>query len=252
MSRFLKRIWTDIQHGENIDLLATVLLVFVIAIANGLGIASEALVSSTTLAILGLIAIGLLVTRYRLDEIHRREDAGQTVKFFTRKPVTVLSAYFSTAKEIWLLGLTLRGTTTENFHDFKSKAERGVKFRILIVNANKVEMGKVVRQFSRGGNEDQFRADFAQTLNQYKEIRQTARSPENVQIRLLDFIPPFSLYIFPKTDEGGIVFVETYGYKSPLGSVPKFQLTEHDNPDWYKHFASQFETMWKDAETVSL
>jgi hypothetical protein len=252
VKRFFKRLWEDIQHGENIDLLATIVLVFVITILNGLGIASLQLVSSTTMAVLGLIAIGLLITRYKLDEIHRRENSENAINFYVRKPLSEIFDQFSTEKEIWMLGLTLRGTTTENFHNFKSRAERGVKFRVLIVNANKVDMQHVVKQFSRGGNEEQFRADFAQTLNQYREIRQIAKNADNVQVRLLNFIPAFSLYIFPRTLEGGIIFAEIYGYKSLLGSVPKFRLTEHDNLDWYKHFLTQFEVMWKDAEQVAL
>jgi hypothetical protein len=75
-----------------------------------------------------------------------------------------------------------------------------------------------------------------------------ANRAENVQLRLLGFVPSFSLYVFPKAENGGVLYVEIYGYRSPSGSIPKFQLTERENPEWYEHFVSQFETMWEDAE----
>jgi hypothetical protein len=53
-------------------------------------------------------------------------------------------------------------------------------------------------------------------------------------------------------EDGGIIYVEIFGYKSPLGSVPRFRITEYENRMWYKHFINQFETIWQDAEDFNL
>ena len=51
----LGKIWSDIRKGQNIDLLLTVALSFVLVALNLFGIASSSLVASLTLAVLGLI-----------------------------------------------------------------------------------------------------------------------------------------------------------------------------------------------------
>jgi hypothetical protein len=251
MRRFIKQLLDDIRRGENIDLLVTIGLVLAISVLNGLGRASAELVSSITLASLGLIAVGFLVTRYRLEDIYRKEDTPNSVQFAMQRTPT-FSSDLATAKEIWMAGIILRGTTTGNFHEFKKKAEQKGKFRVLILNVNKIDMGKVLRQFSRGGSEEQFLADFKQTLNQYQEIRRSVSNSGNVQLRLMDFVPPFRLYIFPKLEGDGVLYVEIYSYRAPFGSVPKFRISKQENPEWYGYFANQFEAMWKDAEVVNL
>ena len=207
--------------------------------------------SSITLATLGLIAVGLLVTRYKLSDIYRKENASNTVEFCVEKPLELLRV-FSDTREIWMIGLTLRGTTTRYFHDFKKKAEKGAKLRTMIVNFDKVDMVSMVRRFSRGGDAEQFKADSRQTLNQYKQISLSSKNPDNVQVRLLDFVPSFSAYILPHAEDGGIAYVEIFGYRSHLGSIPRFCVSEKKNPDWYKYFVSQFEMMWNDADKTSL
>lgn len=251
MRRFIKQLLDDIRRGENIDLIVTIGLVLVISVLNSLGWASATLVSSITLATIGLIAIGFLVTRYRLEDIYRKEDAPNAVHFAMQR-IPTFASDLAAAKEIWMTGIILRGTTTGNFHEFRKKAEQKGKFRVLILNINKIDMGKVLRQFSRGGSEEQFLADFKQTINQYQEISRSARNAGNIQLRLMDFVPPFRIYIFPKLEGDGVLYVEIYSYKAPFGSVPKFRISKQENPEWYGYFANQFEAMWKDAEVVNL
>lgn len=251
MRRFIKQILDDIRQGENIDLIVTIVLVLAISVLNGFGRASTELVSSITLASLGLIAIGFLVTRYRLEDIYRKEDTPNAVQLSMQR-TPAFASDLAAAKEVWMTGIVLRGTTTGNFHDFKRKAEQKGKFRVLILDVKKIDMSKVLRQFSRGGNEEQFLADFKQTLNQYQEIQRSAGQAANVQVRMLDFVPPFRLYIFPKVEGDGVLYVEIYSYRAPFGSVPKFRISKQENPEWYRYFVNQFEAMWKDAEAVEL
>jgi hypothetical protein len=247
MKHFIKLIIEDIKKGENIDLIVTVALVIIISIFGVIGMASSEIVSSVTLAVLGLMAIGLLGTRYKIDDIHRKKDSTNLFEFMT-DDFPELKTELINATEIWMVGLMLKGTTTRHYYHFKEKASQGTTFRTLIVNMNKIDLKRVVDRFSRIGTPEQFQADFAQTIKQYDEFRQNALNPKNVQLKTLDFVPSISLYVFPKRPNGGVVYVELYGYKSSLGSIPKFRVTEHENPQWYKHFLSQFEIMWNVAE----
>lgn len=258
MKRLLLRVYEDIKHGENIDLFAAVALAAFIFTLDILGKASSDLVASVALATLGLLAVGLLLTRYKMDSIHRAHDIPNLVQF-SRQPFPSLESDLrnENTKEIWMLGLVLRGTIYNNFYNFKQNVQTGTKLRVMISNRNKINTDTTVMQFTRGGHATGkeavwFPAGYEETINRLREIRLNAPQMENVKLKLLDFVPSFSLYIFPKAEEGGVIYVEIYCYKSETGSIPKFRISQHENPQWYKHFVNQFELMWKDAKEHSL
>ena len=249
MLSIIQRIAEDVKRGENIDLVVTIVLGFIIAVLNSLGVASQDVVASITLATLGLIAIGILITRYRIEDFYHLAGEKSIVQLQLRRPSSI-SETIANAEEIWMVGLLLRGTTSDYFYDFKKNLAQGAVIRALIVDLDKVQIEKIVKRFSRAGTPEHFRSDFKHIINQYRELHQAASQPDNVQLRLLDFVPSFSLYVSPRADGGGAAYVEIYCYKSPAGSVPKFLVTARENPEWYKHFIDQFELMWNDAEPV--
>ncbi|MFX0140782.1 MAG: hypothetical protein ACFFDN_44500 [Candidatus Hodarchaeota archaeon] len=250
MKRFVIRILDDFKKGENIDLALIVILVLIITILDLLDIADNELVSSITLATLGLIGIGLLITRYRIEDIYRVRDEENLIRFHKER-LSLFREDLKSAKEIWMLGIILSTTTTNYFNDFKIWVSKGTKIRTLIVNMNVIDVEKIAQRFSRGGTAKHFLSSFDQTINQYKEISLEAKGDKDVRLKLINFIPPFSLYIFPSSNCDGIIYGEIYGYKSKDGSIPRFRITEY-NLQWYKHYMSQFELMWNDAEEVDL
>jgi len=251
MQRSLRRLFYDIFKTENIDLIIIVLLVFIVLPFDIAGIASPEIVASVTLATLGFMAIGLLIIRLKIERTYVDRDVVNSVQFLTQKS-SLLANDFMTTKEIWMIGLILRNTTIENFHRFRENVSTGTKIRTLIVDPNKVNRDQVAKQFFRASTAEQFRSDFEQTIKQYKALRQAANNVNNVQLKLLDFVPSFSLYVFPNIRDGGVIYAEIFCYQSDLGSVPKFRITEHENIIWYKHFIKQFEKIWNDAESFNL
>ncbi len=251
MRQLLRRIIADIRQGENIDLLVTVLLVFVIAILDGLGVATDRLVSSITLATLGLIAVGLLLTRYRIEEITSKTDVRDLIRFSSEKPVS-LKDDLRNADEVWMLGVNMRKTTQNNYHHFTEKINCGGRIRVLISEPNDIHFEEVAARFARPGTIiGDITSHFEEVLRLYSKMKEFVDNEGMVQVKLMGFIPPYSLYIFPNKQDGGVVYVEVYGHRSDTGrsgSLPKFQVTEWENPRWYQHFVNQFKVMWKYAK----
>jgi len=253
MMRIFRQILEDIKRGENIDLFITVTLVAIIAVLDVLSIASTGLVASVTLATLGLIALGLLVTRYKIENIYHTHDVVNTVKLSTKIFSSLdIDLANERTKEIWMLGLVLRGTIYRHFYDFNRNVAQGTRIRAMITNWNKVDMNTTVKRLSRGVTTERFRTGYEEAIDRLRIINQSVKDLDGVKLKLLEFVPSFSLYIFPKTEDGGIIYVEMYCFKSSDGSIPKFRVTERENPIWYKHFLSQFELMWQDAEEFPL
>ena len=73
MMNFLRRVWSDISRGENLDTHVTILIALILAAANLLGIAKADLIPAVTLAVLALLAISALVNRYRIEDLSAKK-----------------------------------------------------------------------------------------------------------------------------------------------------------------------------------
>ena len=122
MKRILAGIWADIKRGENLDLIVVGVLAIIIAVLDLLDFTPPEVVSSLTLATLGVLAFGFLVTRWLIRDTVREADRAIAVRFLSQADDSLQRA-IRTADEIWMLGLILRGTTFDHFHRFVTKAE---------------------------------------------------------------------------------------------------------------------------------
>lgn len=103
-----RRIISDIRKGENIDLYFFAFAALVLAILNGLGLASKTLVESVTLALLGLLAAYSLGIRDRLSGISDKLSGTKTL-LCDEFPVS-LKDIISSSKELFIIGVTLNRT----------------------------------------------------------------------------------------------------------------------------------------------
>jgi hypothetical protein len=148
-----------------------------------------------------------------------------------------------------MLGIGLRKTTINNYESFLERVKNGLKIQALLVNPHSrfINMEMIAKSYSRKDPISVFASEYEGILERYKILRQEADRENNVQVGLLDFVPPFSLYIFPQHKDGGIIFIQIYAYKAPVGHTPYFVVTQRNNPTWYDRICDLYETMWEDA-----
>jgi hypothetical protein len=247
----LKRIFADLKKGKNITWVATIILWVIAMILNTFGILAGSVMAAITVTMLGLVATGFLVMGYRIEEILESKNAGEefnTIQLLSEFPDT-LDRYLKESNEILMLGLVLRGTTYNNYNSFLSRVKSGLKIRALIVNPHSlsIDMEMVSHTFSREDPHDVFASEIENILKRYRDLRAAAHKADNVQVGLLEFVPPFSLYIFPREKNGGKVFVQIYAYRPPENATPYFVISQKENPIWFKNFCDLYEIMWEDA-----
>ena len=107
MIETIMRVWTDIKQGENIDLYLTLTVAIVLAGLNLFGI-GQSMMGSITLAVLALLAFSSLVNRRKLEETVDKLGRDQSI-LLDRFPIN-REEYMKSAKELWLVGLTLNKT----------------------------------------------------------------------------------------------------------------------------------------------
>lgn len=148
---FLKQVWEDVKRGESIDLYVTVLLALALTVLSLLGIAPQTLIASITLTVLGLLAISALGNRHRLDELHRSIVQSPSNLFLEEYPPT-LDAEFKSGKELWLVGVTLKGTISGKYIGLENQLRQGQRINILLLHPTGAAVEIAAERYYAGAN----------------------------------------------------------------------------------------------------
>lgn len=88
--------------------------------------------------------------------------------------------------------------------------------------------------------------------NYYNDISIGVLDFENTELRHIDYLPPYNMFIFdPEDDEKGEMIVHIAGWKTPSDNGrPALHLYKSNNATWFNYFLNQFKDMWKEAHRV--
>jgi len=245
MIEFLKRLGEDLRRGENLELYVTVVIALVLAVLNVLGIASPDLLASATLATLALLAVGLLVNRRRMEALVQAHGPGNAILFSEEWPD--LRPEFERAREIYLVGINLVRTTMNNYVLFEHKLNQGCHLRVLLMDPDGDSMNLVHSRTYAPSTHEEAKASIRGTIRTWMKLLHAVSSPQNLELRVLDYVLPFGLVLVDPGLPSGRIFVETYAYRTPLDDAPKFQLDVVISPNWYLYFCNQFDVLWSQA-----
>lgn len=224
----------------NLDLYITIIVVVTLVMLNLFNVANPRYVSSATLAILGVIALRLS----SLQNQPRREA------FLYEYPD--IEAELRKAKDIWISGQSLRRTATAYHGLFQKKLKEGSCIRILLVDPLGVGSELGAKRISRMPEVEDYRSEISLSLKDMCKLKEHAEKGGKIELRVLDYVPPFGLFILDANSLNSRALVEVYSYKydevSEYGDIPKFYLTAKDNWNWYRFFRDQFKTLWNEGE----
>ena len=246
--KFLRRAIEEIKQGENIDLYLTVIAAFVVGGISIFGIATSNIISSVTLAILGLIAIATLKNRHEfgqaiqgLAELRGNARAGD---FFLSEKV-ISDQSFAAADTIFLLGMTLSRTTREYMYVLGQRLIAGANIRIVILDPTMDSLLEQLALRSTGKTSVQYwrsRIEAVQTI--IRVIAETPNAKGVLEVGYLPYIPSFGFTTIDPDEPDGLCFVELYHHESAKPN-PTFQLRIGTDADWYKFFREQADILWK-------
>ena len=222
---------------------------------------------AAVLTILGLLAVSEIIERYR--KLNVIEKANQKILTMLESRIierpsalaffqvsSSLTSLIKGSTTIGLCGLTLTTTINKEFPNLLEKVEQGAQVRILIVDPDSQALEMSTFRSFDPMNFDYYRNKMAATLQDIEFLHQRweASKKDNptslgsFEVRLLNFAPSFSVFIFNATETSGQAIVEIYPHKKGFGAPPVFELTPARDGDWYRYFVSQFEQMWQGAK----
>jgi hypothetical protein len=222
---------------------------------------------TAVLTILGLLAISEIIERYRkLGSIEKTNQKilGMLESQLTERPSALaffqvsssLATLIKSSSTIDMCGLTMTTTLNKEFPNILEKIEQGSNVRLLIVDPDSQALQMSALRSFDPTNLDYYRNKIVTTLQDIEFIHQrwevnrknNLKRSGNFEVRLLNFAPSFSVFVFNAVESSGHAIVEIYPHKKGFGTPPAFELTSARDGDWYKYFTSQFEQMWDDAK----
>lgn len=237
----LQKLWNDIRKGQNIDLLLTIVLTFGLVILNIFGIASSTLIAPLTLAILGLIAISFLESRYQVEEL--TEKIGQTVDtlFLDEFPPS-LDKDIERAKDLWIMGVSLSRTVKTYYSVIERKLKDGHLVKVIVTHPDGVALEQSVIPVYGNKTLETRRSEILGSLQALCELK--LLFPENLEIKTSTSYIGHGIIGLDLDKSSGKIYLEYYPFKMPGGSRPKIIITPQEGK-WYDYFSQELNVIWK-------
>jgi len=256
MMRIIRRIWEDIRTGQNLDVYLAVFVAFLVTILGTFGVANEQVIFSAILSTLALISISLLITRQEsrnirlsLDNTNKPDDLAE--RFLHRRfDRSILSKHIRHTRRAMLWGFSFTSTIPYLRDEIDRGLQDGLEIRFLLVEPYSTAAS--LAMFGRS-DEDANEFNNALSTNLAQLMRHAGRASRGkIEIRVVNYPPPYSLIAFDPHLQTGHIFVRLLDFNIPREQSPWFELTREDNPRWFEFYANQFELVWNRAQEYPL
>ncbi len=263
MKKALDRMFDEIKRGENLDLYLTILLAVVIALLGIFQVANFEILSAVILAILGLLASSLLVSRRTITEVKSSFDelasASRTLQekisnnghisdFFIRS-YPELSGQLQTAKRVSIEGSTLRSTVTY-LAELKKLLQRGGSLRILVSEPVPEVLAMQVFRSSSIKDPVMMTNDMNSQMAMMKSLAEKAQKEGQFEIKTMPYLASYSILMIENDDGVSKIFVKLLPFQRAEKESPAFEIDSQHDTTWFSFFNDQFEKMWLESKSV--
>lgn len=269
--KVLRRIWNDVQRGENIDLYVLLVVAISTSIVSLLGFIPEEYLLPIILSGLALIAVSVLINRHKSEQIlesvrHIQNNSEKNIKVFgtTDNRILTTKQFFQTrserpplefrlhgAKTVDILGTSLVSLSISHQGNIRELVESGAKVRLLVSNPN----NKALQEFlslryleAETAEIHKHQVDLA--LENFRSLLNLNGKSGNIEVHITDRMQSFSYMGIDTYTPRGNIQIEFYLNKIPLGRNPIFLMNADTDTDWYDEFRKQFEFYWDNSSSA--
>ena len=250
----------NLAHPENLINLAAIVVAIVLGYRSiQTGVLDQYF--QAVLAVLGILAFAQLVAGYSATQRDARlKRVSETIasleqymeshvgadKFLVRRAdFPPLEIALSNAKQIEVVGTSLNAFAN-TYHSFlEQKREAGCQIRLITTNPSNKVADLIAQRFPEAPKREVHLAHVKSVLRSLSNISGHLPSGGSIEVRLLDTLPPFGLFIIDGDTSNGRIRVELYPDSVSLSDRPIFELLASRDGEWYKFFRQQFEFLWQ-------
>lgn len=257
--RILQKVWQDIRSGQNFDIYTTIAAAAIIAFLGIRGVADQTVISSAILATLALVSGSLLINRHENEEIRsalsRIESTEQLAERFLKREWkrADLIRILPTARKAFFWGLTLSRTVNDLDFALEKGLRAGLEVRFLIIRYDSSSTKMAAFRNTRRRTKEQVDLSLHDTLSRLAAISSAAPSSEGkLEARWVDYLPPYTIIAIDPHLPNGRILVRLTSFRIPNETRPTFELTRTGDRVWFDFFVEQFESVWRESDSINL
>jgi hypothetical protein len=211
------------------------------------------------ITVLGTLAVAQIIAGYesskaretieRIESLLHSFASPPNPPLRLRTEIVSLQKRAKNAKDILIIARTaimvLRQTEF-----FKERIRQGATIRLAVVNPDNSAVIEALGPLAETSKEGVI-ADMQGTIGLVCRLREQTSNPEQIQVRVFDYVQTLSMVMVDGHLPTGSIIVEMIPYQVGPSSRPHLLLTAKDNPMWYAYFRDICEAIWRDAEPSS-
>ena len=242
-----RNIWQDIKKRRNIDLYLTLIVAFGVLVADLVGLSTERIISNVLLALMGLIALGLLEDRRAREQIVEavaKMNMGKAVQVFHTWNDGPFRKRIRHGKTLDLLAIANYIFVSQNVQLLADFLKQGGKIRYIIVDPQSQALtsaSKIAIDFER--DPKYLVVQIELTLQTLKALARNAE-PGKVQVKLIPVLPFAIMTSIDGSLDEGEMYVTLNGFEQSPVSRPSFILSQLHDSKWFLFFQDSFERLW--------
>ena len=163
--------------------------------------------------------------------------------FFLEEFPTNFKDNFKSAQEIWIVGVTLRGTIRDFGGIIEEKLRKGHKIRVLLVHPEGAAIEMVTSRYYGPISQDveRVRSRIKDSLKSLYGLQQIA--PDKLEIRTINNPLTFGAICINPETTSGVLYLEHFPFRTVADSIPRFVLQASDGR-WYELFRKEIQILW--------
>ncbi|MCC6299884.1 MAG: hypothetical protein IT314_11335 [Anaerolineales bacterium] len=250
-------LWKDIRSGQNLDIYFTALISIFIALLGIFNFIQQSIISSAVLATLAIVSLSLLQNRKENESVreailHIQNKGGQKEPLLQHPltSYTTLNQHLLKAKKADFWGLTFERVLPHIRDTLAKRLQSGLEVRFLLLkpDSNAIKMA-VFRD--RHHDMEELELTLRTSLSILNSLTKLAVKPAKLEIRVVDYLPPWTLVAFDPYLPNGEIFVSLLPFRNTDEVRPSFNVGSSNNGEWITVFQEQFESLWQDAESIN-
>jgi hypothetical protein len=245
--KFLRRIFDDALNGENIEFVVLLPAAIVTVVINLLGLVNSIWILSIILAILTLVASGILGNRHRLEDINLKLPIKTSKAFLRDFPTKQISIDIGKSSEIWLFGVHITPALTHHRSALENRLRSGKLIKVLIVDPNGHAVNMTAQRTQGVPPVELERANIVANIQDLCELKKI--NPQKLEIRIIDDPILFNGYLLNPEKSDGIVYLRRYTYQA--GFTPKFIYQKNLDKEWFELTKAEINSLWNRGNPVS-
>lgn len=230
------------QHFDTYILIVASVLITIASIAGWI---SGDFLSGVIIALLGLVAISQLRSRFQIDDVANTWYQKRTEIFSDNFPPAYQEAQETVASSYFYTGETMSRTMSVMRRHIQRVLKNQGSVRILLPNPDNQELMKAIAQTHSDKNAQSIKRSIE---NSFQSAQECATENNQVELRTTDVMPHVGINGWDIGEPSGKIMVQMYEYKpSSTERAPIFILETKDG-EWFRHFSSQIERLWSDGK----